>query len=403
MRIAQINDFYALVGGSEKTLHRCAAGLKAAGHDVLVIHGDARAADAPGTAFLPGMARATLFRHAAIGRAIVRALADFHPDVVHFRNFDAPPVITAVGRRYPTVRTVHTPWTYCPAGVKYAPAAHKPCIFPFGWKCLVRHRRLGCDAREDGMRLGRGEMARRLAACFAFRRVDNGLPAVVVTSEWMKGMLAAAGLNASRVHVVPPPVDIPDDWAAVDGGPPRVAAVGRLSRTKGFDDLLRALALLPEEIGLTLVGEGAQRANLERLCAQLGLTGRVDFAGWVPYEKLAAVYREATVVAFPSVWCEAFGNVGAEALSHGRPVVAYNVGGIPEWLDDGETGFLAAPADPADMAAKIRTLVADRALARRMGAKGRAAVAEYSLARHVEKTLYVYARAIAGRRGGPDG
>jgi glycosyltransferase involved in cell wall biosynthesis len=85
-------------------------------------------------------------------------------------------------------------------------------------------------------------------------------------------------------------------------------------------------------------------------------------------------------------------------MSYGRPVVAYGVGGIPEWLADGEVGLLAESANPDDLAAKLRTLLEDSSRARAMGAAGRLAVREYSLARHTAATLAVYERAAARAR-----
>ncbi len=400
MKIAQINEKYSLVGGSEKTMRRCADRLREDGHDVLVIHGEAEAAGEPGSAFLPSVRRATLFRGAEARRDILRVLGEFGAEVVHFRNFDGPGVVRGVSRKYPTVRTVHTPWTYCPGAVKYWPRRRRVCEQPFGWRCLGRARRFGCDVRNDGSVIGRGELARRLAACYAFRRADAQLGAVVVTSRWMKEMLVSAGQDGDKIHIIPPPVDVPPEAAEMNSGPPHVAAVGRASYIKGFDDLIRAIARLPEEVTLTLVGDGPQLNDLRSLADRIGLNGRVRFAGWVRYEDLGRIYREASVVALPSLWPEAFGNVGVEALSHGRPVVAYRVGGIPEWLEDGKVGLLAEPADPHDLASKLRTLLDDPGRARAMGAAGRLAVRKYSLARHVEKTIAVYERAVASARRG---
>jgi len=399
MRIVQVNDKYSIVGGSEKTMRRCVDRLREEGHDVLVVHGDAEAAAEAGSAFFPSIRRATLFRRREALRDVFRVLREFEPDVVHFRNFDGPTVVRAVSRKYPTVRTVHTPWTYCPTGVKYWPAERRVCERPFGPGCLVDCRRRGCGLREDGTSLGRLEVARRIAACYAFRRADAGLGAVVVTSKWMKAMLVAAGQNVGRVHVIPPPVDLPAEDPPANGGPPLVVAVGRVSYIKGFEDLLAAVAELPAAVTLTLVGDGPQLPNLKARAGRLGLNGRVRFAGWVRYEEMAHIYRQAHVVALPSLCPEAFGNVGVEALSYGKAVVAYRVGGIPEWLEDGAVGLLADAADPGDLAAKLRTLLDHPARARAMGAAGRRAVREYSLARHAAATLAVYERALtrAGR------
>jgi len=150
MKIAQINEKYSIVGGSEKTMLRCVDRLRDEGHDVLVVHGDAEAAGEPGSVFLPSVRRATLFRRREALRDVVRVLRQFGPEVVHFRNFDGPGVVRAVCRAYPTVRTVHTPWTYCPTGVKYWPAERRVCERPFGLTCLVEQRRRGCGRRKAG-------------------------------------------------------------------------------------------------------------------------------------------------------------------------------------------------------------------------------------------------------------
>jgi len=390
VRIVQINDKYGIVGGSEKTMRRCVDLLRERRHEVLVIHGDAEAAGEPGAIFLPSVRRATLFRRREALRDISRVLREFGAEVVHFRNFDGPGVVGAVGRAYPTVRTVHTAWTYCPVGVKYWPKERRVCERPFSWRCMRWARQYGCNRREDGLTLGRGEIARRLAACYAFRRADARLGGVIVTSAWMKAMLVAAGQDGGKVHVIPPPVDVPRYTVAANGGPPLIAAVGRTSYIKGFDDLLRALARLPETVRLTLVGDGPQLPVLKSLASRAGLQGRVQFAGWVRYEKMAEIYRRAHVVALPSLWPEAFGNVGVEALSHGRPVVAYRVGGIPEWLEDRRFGFLVEPGNVNDLARKIRFLLDRPALAAEMGKRGWVSVARYAVARHVDRTIALY-------------
>ena len=397
MRIVQVNDLYSLVGGSEKTLRRSSEGLAAAGHEVLVIHGEEAARNQDGSRYLPSLARATLFRAGRARAELLAALDGYRPDIVHFRNFDAATVIAAVAGRYAAVRTVHTPWTYCPCGLKYGAATRLTCVVPFGVRCLAVSRRIKCHLRADGPAIGAAELGRRILACYAFRAVDRRLGAVVVTSRWMKDMLTAAGQRPGRIHVVPPPVDMPPDAAPVNGRPAEIVAVGRLAPGKGFEDLIAAVKLLPGA-KLVVVGDGPARPELQALADAAGLNGRMEFTGWVPYAELGDIYRRARVVALPSLGPEAFGNVGVEALSHGRPVVGYDVGGVSEWLVDGRVGFLARPRDPADLAAKLNRLLENPDLATRMGAAGRARAAAFSLTRHVEKTLAVYEVAIGRKK-----
>ena len=106
------------------------------------------------------------------------------------------------------------------------------------------------------------------------------------------------------------------------------------------------------------------------LVRSLGIGDRVTFVGWVPHDRLAAYYTQARVVAVPSRWAEPFGMVGLEAMWASRPVVAFSVGGIPDWLADGETGLLVTEQDTRGFAHAIEELLGDPATAERMGAAG---------------------------------
>jgi len=105
------------------------------------------------------------------------------------------------------------------------------------------------------------------------------------------------------------------------------------------------------------------------------------------------------VVVVPSRWPEPFGVVGIEAMAHGRPVVAFGVGGIPDWLADGVGGFIVPPADVATMADRIAAVLAHPTEAEAMALRGRARVLrEFSEAAHLAKLLPLYER--AGASGG---
>lgn len=99
----------------------------------------------------------------------------------------------------------------------------------------------------------------------------------------------------------------------------------------------------------------------------MGLGGRVRFAGWIPREGIGEFYAAARVLAVPARWPEPFGMIGLEAMHHGRPVVAFATGGIPDWLDDGVTGLLSPEQDVAHFAANLERLLMDHVLASRMG------------------------------------
>ena len=155
-----------------------------------------------------------------------------------------------------------------------------------------------------------------------------------------------------------------------------VVSVSRLVLKNGLDRLLQAfpavLAAVPEA-ALLLVGEGEDRAALERQAALLGIAARVRFAGGVPHADVARYLRLGEVFVRPSL-SEGLGTAFLEAMACGLPVVGTRTGGIPDFLTDGQTGLFCDPARPETITEAIVRLLADPALARALGQAGRTLV-----------------------------
>lgn len=201
-----------------------------------------------------------------------------------------------------------------------------------------------------------------------YRHCDH----LVGNTRDLRDWLVRQGWPAARAHVVP---NFAHDFAGVapaalpaPPGAPRLLALGRLHANKGFDLLLRALALLPGA-HLSLAGEGPERAALEALARALGVADRVAFLGW--RQDTGALLRACDVFVCPSRH-EPLGNVVLEAWSAARPVVAAAAQGPVELMRDGETGLLVPKEDPAALAAAIAGLLADPDRAARLAAAGRA-------------------------------
>ncbi len=166
---------------------------------------------------------------------------------------------------------------------------------------------------------------------------------------------------------------------------PSVLHVARLVEVKGTEFLLRAFALLPARharTSLLVAGDGPLRHRLEVLATRLGIGERVRFLGALPHARVLALMRKAAVLVLPGVRTptgreEGFGMVLLEAAASGVPVIGSRVGGIPEGVVDGETGFLVPERDPAALAARLGTLLEDAALRARMGAAARARVEQH--------------------------
>jgi glycosyltransferase involved in cell wall biosynthesis len=146
--------------------------------------------------------------------------------------------------------------------------------------------------------------------------------------------------------------------------------VGRLETVKRVDLAIRAVALTSSRSRLIVVGDGSQRSALEQLAAQTGVDDRVSFAGSVSGDDLIGLYANARAVIY-APFDEDFGYVTLEAFLSGKPVVtASDSGGPLEFVADGENGLVCAPA-PDAMAAAVDRLIADTALAERLGTAGR--------------------------------
>ena len=179
------------------------------------------------------------------------------------------------------------------------------------------------------------------------------------------------------VTVIPNPVDIDDVRARSEGGAPRehafeLCAVGRLAHEKGYDVLLRALALASPRLGedwhLKVLGKGPRLEQLLELRAELGLQERVEFVGWVdnPYPTMAA----SDVFVHPARF-EPFGIVYTEALALGIPIVATACPGGPiDVLDHGEFGRLVPTGEPAALADAIVEISEDGELRRTLAERG---------------------------------
>ena len=176
--------------------------------------------------------------------------------------------------------------------------------------------------------------------------------------------------------------------------PPLVLAVGRLVEKKGFAVLIRACALLRDRgrsFRCVIVGKGPLESELRDLIETLGLRDRVELSGPLPQEQLLELYPRATVVVAPCV-VGSDGNrdglptVLIEAMALGIPVVATTVTGIPELVEDGRTGTLAPPADPARLADAVERVLAEPAAMSALAEAGRKRIERnFDIRRNVER------------------
>jgi glycosyltransferase involved in cell wall biosynthesis len=210
----------------------------------------------------------------------------------------------------------------------------------------------------------------------------------IAVSDFVRRVHVEAGLPEDRV-VVKPNFAWPAPRPQGPGGP--FLYLGRLSAEKGVEILLRAWR--PDLGRLVIAGDGPEGARLRALAGEA-----VEFLGAVPPERARELVAEARALLVPSLWYEAFPRVIVEAYASGVPVVASRIGALPEVVEEGVTGLLAEPGDPASWAEALSRLREDE-LSLQLGEGAYRAWAErYTPERNLEMLEAIYREAIAAAR-----
>ncbi len=317
------------------------------------------------------------------------------PDLVYVHKCIANPVLEALTDwGGPLVRMEHDHDIYCMRSYKYNPLTRRICTRKAGRCCLFPCLAFLRRDRSRGRFGARWVSYRRQMRCI---ELNQRFSAMFVVTRYMRNELVRQGFAPERIHIFPPiPEPAGRSFCSSFSDRNRIVFAGQIIRGKGLDALLRALALCRQPFVLTVLGAGSHQAACERLARRLGLTDRVEFPGFVPFEKLAEYYREATLVAVPSLWPEPIATIGLEVLRYGLPVVGFDAGGIGDWLRDGETGFLIPWMDLRSMADRIDYLLSRKEEARRLGEQGRDWVShEYAFEPYIERMKATFVDLIA--------
>lgn len=295
-------------------------------------------------------------------RRMARLLADFEPDIVHFHSVHHQLTMSVVqacfSRGVPVVWTLHDYRTVCPAiSLLRGSAICERCAGGRFWHGVTGH----CKSGELTRSLAAAAESYLTQAKGTLRRVD----CYIAPSRFLARKTIEMGLPARRIEVVPNPVQT-QAVAAVGDHRRGLLYVGRLSVEKGVGCLIHAVAGL-QNAPLRIVGDGPAADNLRTLATRLGAD--VLFDGWADATSVRLRMAKAELLCVPSIVYENCPGVVLEAMAAGLPVIASDLGGLTELLDDGRAGWLVPAGDPAAWRRAICEALGDEARTARQAAR----------------------------------
>jgi glycosyltransferase involved in cell wall biosynthesis len=312
-------------------------------------------------------------------------------DLVHVQNF-FPLISPAIyyAARAEGVRVVQSLRNYrllCPSAVLFRDGQLcQECVGrSVAWPGIVH-------ACYRGSRGGTATVAAMLAFHRQLRTWERMVDVFIALTAFARDKLVEGGLPADKIVVKPN--FVADDPAPGTGTAGYALFVGRLSPEKGLGTVLEAWQRLRGAIPLKIVGEGPLCASAEHAAAH---GPGIEYLGRRPLQQVYRLMGEARFLILPSEWYEPFGRVAIEAFARGTPVIASDIGGMADLVDDGHTGRLFRPGDADDLVAKVEwALRHPGELARMRDAARKAFEARYTAAQNYRELMAIYRRALAG-------
>jgi glycosyltransferase involved in cell wall biosynthesis len=325
---------------------------------------------------------------------ITRLIESFKPDIAHFHNIHDHLTTSIVypfyKRGIPIVWTLHDYRQVCPNSSFLSGGNICERCLPNRFYNVFFHR---CK---------KGSLAASFVAMLSIyferiTRVPDRVSHFITPSSFLKAKLVEGGFDPKKITTIPNFVDLSSYTPSLEERDYFVY-FGRLSYEKGVDILITAASKVKSG-NLLIVGEGPDEERLKKLAERLG-ADNVSFTGYKTGDELKEIIARSQFVVLPSRWYENLPFSIMEAFALAKAVVATDIGGIPEMVEDGVNGYLFPLEDAGVLTARLEKLLLEPVLRREMGQRGREkAESLYNSRRHYEKMMEIYKMALEESAG----
>lgn len=321
-------------------------------------------------------------------------VTDHQIDLINIHNIFHPDLVRFCLSLRPVVKSVHSPVMVCPGRDKFWRFSEEPCTIKYGLHCFYHIYKEGCSNRHP-KRVKKAWNYVQFEAKEAAYRYKK----IIVMSDYMRDGLLECAVPEKQIVVNPYfTPEVPEEPQQPAGGQQRLLFIGRLVSSKGPHIMIKALQQLLKDrndLYLDIIGDGLMRDDLQAQVKSLNLEHKIIFHGWKVRSEIDTMLKNAYLVLFPSVYPEAFGIVGIEAMMRGKPVVAFDVGGVSTWLKDGENGFLVKNKDEQLFGSKTTFLLDNPAVYESMSIAARVQViSRFTPGIHINTLKQLYQNAI---------
>ena len=399
--ILHICDWYRPIGGAEKLMFDALNLLEDEGHTNIIVYNEHPDQEASGLRPEYACKGLELFSYHYPGSHLLsksainylkQIIKKHSPDICHIHNFQNSYVTEYLIEALPCVRSLHDPRLYCFTSWKLLPDK-SICPYPLGVDCVNQ----GCIS--SGL-LPRNNFDRNAPWVLRNYKVHKKMPALILESRAQIECVLENGFSPEQIAWLPnftPIMPEPEvkQYVRKHFNPDEniILFVGRASYEKGAQVLIDACKYLKSKCKVVIITAGPL---LDEIKSQaLAYPGLLEVIPGLSYEETREYYTRSSVIIIPSVWLESFCLVGLEAYANMKPVIGSRIGGIRDWLKEGETGWFFEPGNARELAVTIDHAFADTERLKTMGSAAYDRVCRYyNKELYLSRLLAIYQRGI---------